>query len=223
MEQHSSASFDLRLKCPFTMLVSGPSGCGKSSFVRDLLQSNDEIYNKNPGKVYWFYKTHQDMIETMEWTQEITKAIEGMCTMEWIKDNISKQENCTIVIDDMALEATQDTAQIFSVASHHFHLNVIFITQNIFTKNPFFREMSLNSTYLVLFKNVRDKQQITAFAKQFSPGKTQEFAQIYQQATKKAHSYLFLDHHQRTPDEHRIIANYLATDEKPIELFEIAK
>ena len=88
-------------------------------------------------------------------------------------------ENCTIVIDDMALQATTDTAQIFTVGSHHNRVNVIFICQKIFTKNDHFREMSLNATYLILFKNVRDKLQISTFAKQFLPGKMKEFAAIY--------------------------------------------
>ena len=90
--------------------------------------------------------------ETMKWTGEVEQFIEGMCTMAWISENVDKNENCTIVIDDMALQATADTAQIFTVASHHNRVNVIFICQNIFTKNDHFREMSLNATYLILFK-----------------------------------------------------------------------
>ena len=37
---------------------------------------------------------------------EVEQFIEGMCTMEWISENVDKDENCTIVIDDMALQAT---------------------------------------------------------------------------------------------------------------------
>lgn len=217
----TNKAFDLSLKCPFTMLVSGPSGCGKSTFVRELIGPDKNIYSKPLGRVVWFYKTYQDIYEAMRWTGEVEQFVEGMCTMEWISENVDKDENCTIVIDDMALQATTDTAQIFTVGSHHNRVNVIFICQNIFTKNDHFREMSLNATYLILFKNVRDKLQISTFAKQFLPGKTKEFAAIYKEATKKPHSYLMLDTHQKTNDAHRILANYLQEEGDPIELFEI--
>ena len=49
-----------------------------------------------------------------------------MCIMEWLE--INAKLNSAIVIDDMASsEATDDTAKLFTVDSHHLKLNVIFI------------------------------------------------------------------------------------------------
>ena len=72
----------------------------------------------------------------------------------------------------MALSCTADTDELFMVLSHHKNLNVILIVQNLFTKNPFYREISLNSTYHVLFKNPRDQRSIGILAQQFSPSNT---------------------------------------------------
>ena len=206
---------DFRLKCPFTMLVSGPSKSGKTTFVKKLLIKRNIIFNKQPGKVYWFYKVHQDINDRMEQLGIVNEFVEGMCTMDWIKDNVT-ENNCTVVIDDMALEATDDTARLFSVGSHHFKINIIFLCQNLFTRNKHFREISLNSTYLILFKNVRDKQQITNFARQFAPGKTRQFAKLYYEVTKSPHSYMMLDYHQETREEHRILSNFLNENKDPI-------
>ena len=75
-----------------------------------------------------------------------------------------------IVIDDMALEATDDTAKLFTVGSHHLKLNVIFISHNKFPKYRAFCNISLNTTYLALFKNVNDNLQSNTFASRYLPG-----------------------------------------------------
>lgn len=207
---------DIRLKCPFTMLVSGPSSSGKTTFVSNLLQKRKDIYNKQSGDIYWFYKVQND-----EFEQNLNLPVHfynKMVTMNWLEEN-DIPPNSTIVIDDMALEATEDTAKLFSVGSHHYNINIIFLCQNLFTKNQYFRDISLNSTYVVLFKNVRDKLQITNFAKQFAPGQNKTFVEIFKKATKNPYSYILLDNHQRTPDELRILSNYLQEDGNPVRVW----
>ena len=149
------------------MLVSGPSNSGKTTFVKNLLVRRNVLYDKPPRKVFWFYKVYQHTYDDMLRLNIVHEFIEGMCTMDWLEANLNDEDNCTIVMDDMAMEATEDTAKIFSVGAHHAKVNVIFICQNLFTRNKYFRDISLNSTYLVLFKNCllytspspRDKRQ----------------------------------------------------------------
>lgn len=213
-------STDLRLKCPFTMLISGPSNCGKTTFCRQLLRNRKYLYNVKPNRVYWFYKAYQASYDEMLQEGDVDECVEGLPTMNWIADNINSP-NCTIVIDDMALEVNDDTAKIFSVASHHYNLNVLFITQNLFTSSPSFRYISLNTTYNVIFKNPRDKSSITNFAKQFAPGKTKALTGIYNYATRNPHSYLFIDYHQETSEDNRILSNILSENDLPIHIYQI--
>ena len=67
-------------------------------------------------------------------------------------------------------EATQDKriSQLFT-RGRHGNLSVIYLTQNLFHKNQ--REISLNSDYMVIFKNPRNKTQFRNLAKQFMPRK----------------------------------------------------
>ncbi len=213
--KHDLQAIDLRLKSPFSMLVSGPSNCGKTTFVLNLLQTRHDIYDAPPGRVYWFYKVFQNSFNNASFIDHFENK---MCTMEWLQEN-RVPKNSTIVIDDMALEATDDTAKLFSVGSHHYNVNIIFLCQNLFTQNRFFRDISLNSTYVLLFKNVRDKQQVSNFAKQFAPGKNKSFLNIFQSATTEPYSYLLLDNHQKTDDDHRILSNYLREQNKPISIW----
>ena len=46
---------DLRLKCPFSMIVCGPSNCGKATWVTELLRKQKDLLNKNSNHMYWFY------------------------------------------------------------------------------------------------------------------------------------------------------------------------
>lgn len=198
------------------MLVSGPSNCGKTTFVTSLLRKRRRLLNESGGEIYWFYKVKNENFENN--FNLPTHFDNKMVTMNWLEEN-DLPPNSTIVIDDMALEATEDTAKLFSVGSHHYNVNIIFICQNLFTKNQYFREISLNSTYVVLFKNIRDKLQISNFAKQFAPGKTKPFINLFRKATAKPHSYILLDNHQKTADEHRILSNFLTEDGNPIQIW----
>ena len=213
-ENKQMQGFSVKLKCPFTMLVSGASSSGKTTFVLSLLKKRKDIFSCVSPRIYWFYKIYQDIFKDLD------NAIfeKKMCTMDWIEEN-DIPEGSTIIIDDMALEATEDTAKLFSVGSHHFNVNIIFICQNLFSKNKYFRDISLNSTYVVLFKNIRDKQQISNFAKQFAPGKNKQFIDLFQEATSEPYSYVLLDNHQKTLDEHRIVSNFLLEKGRPIQLW----
>ena len=208
----------LQLKCPFTMLISGPSNCGKTTFTLNLLKRSQETLDIKPGLVYWFFKIDQKAVT--EAGPYIHQYENKMCTMDWLEEN-QPPKNSIIVIDDMALEATADTAKLFSVGSHHYHINIIFLCQNLFTRNQFFRDISLNSTYVVLFKNVRDKQQVSNFAKQFAPQQNKQFLSIFSEATQEPYTYLILDNHQKTNNLHRIISNYFQENSKPISLWKI--
>ena len=67
-----------------------------------------------------------------------------------------------IVFDDQTIDASKDKriVNLVTRGSHHRNLRVIYIVQNLFHQGKGSRSISLNSHYLVLFKNPRDKLQI---------------------------------------------------------------
>ena len=68
-----------------------------------------------------------------------------------------------IVFDDQMID--QRIVNLFTRGSHHRNLSVIYIVQNVFHQGKGSRSISLNSHYLVLFKNPRDKLQVLTLAK----------------------------------------------------------
>ncbi len=67
--------------------------------------------------------------------------------------------------------------------------------------------MSLNSQYLVLMKNDRDRQQISILGKQFSPHNNLYITQAYNKATQSPYSYLLLDFKPNSPQKLRVRSN----------------
>ena len=95
-------------------------------------------------------------------------------------------------------------AMLFTKGSHHLNLSVIFITQNLFYKGSQIRDVSLNSQYLILFKNRRDLSQIMHLGRQPFSRKSKFFQEVYKNATQKPFSYLLIDLRNETPESLRL-------------------
>ena len=120
-----------------------------------------------------------------------------------------------IVFDDQMIDASKDKriVNLFTRGSHHRNLRVIYIVQNIFHQGKGRRRISLNSHYLVLFKNPRDKLQILTLAKQMYPGQTDLFLNQYEEVVKRSFGYLLIDLKTTTQDNCRLRTNVLPSEE----------
>ena len=111
------------------------------------------------------------------------------------------------------IDASKDQriVNLFSRSSHHRNLSVI--VQNLFHQGKGSRSISLNSHYLVLLKNARDKLQILTLAKQMHPGQTDYFLNQYEEAVKRPFGYLLIDLKTTTQDNCRLRTNVLPSEE----------
>ena len=205
-------SVSIYLKHPFTMYISGPTSSGKTFFVRNMINSAGKICDPPPSKITYFYGEYQKIFNSMP----DVKFIEGLS-----EDEISKigGENPEwIVIDDLMLEATNQSfiSNLFTRGSHHRNLSIILITQNFFVRGKESRNISLNSQYIVCYKNPRDKSMITNIARQMFPTKIKKFQNVFEDATRKAYSYLFIDLKPDTPEDVRLLSNVLNENEEPM-------
>ena len=104
-----------------------------------------------------------------------------------------------IVLDDQMIDASKDKRieNLFTRGSHHRNLSVIYIVQNLFYQEKDSRSISLNSHYLILFKNPRDKLQIVTLPKQMYPGQTNKAVRRSSQKTLRLSSGRFEDNYTR--------------------------
>ena len=101
---------------------------------------------------------------------------------------------------------------LFTRGSHHHNLSVIYIVQNLFHQGKGSRSISLNSHYLVLFKNSWDKLEILTLAKQMYSGQTNFFLNQYEEAVKRPFGYLLVDLKSTTQDNYRLRTNVLPSE-----------
>ena len=85
--------------------------------------------------------------------------------------------------------------------------------QNLFHQGKGSRSINLNSHYLVLFKNPRDKLQILTLAKQMYPGRTDFFLNQYEEAVKRPFGYLLIDLKTTSQDNCRLRTNVLPSED----------
>ena len=198
---------EVTLKHPFSMLVSGGRKAGKTEFTKSLLINLKSLIEPYPERIVWCYAKHQSNLykellnlnSDIEYVHGIPADIDIM---------FDRNKNNLIVLDDMMDEASQDNriSKLFSRGRHD-NLSIIYLTQNLFHKNQ--RSISLNSDYMVIFKNVRDQSQIQHLAKQVMPTNTKFLMEAYKDATQKPHSYLLLDLMPNSEDKYRIRTNIL--------------
>jgi hypothetical protein len=234
IDQDDVGGVDPRFEHPGAHLVAGVSQCGKTTLVINLLRLKDWIFKKddkckhhaNCGhliqNILWYYHQWQPSYESFKGENIVKEWIPKLPTQEEVLEKTllyKDKGGSIIVIDDFAQELNKDTANIFSILVHHTNTTVYLLTQNIFPKNPAFRDISLNATYIYVFKNPRDGQQIVNFAKQVSPGNNKFVVESYKDATKKAHSYLMFDAHQSSSNVLRLRSNILGIGEPPILYF----
>ena len=202
---------DLRLKTPFSWLMAGGSGCGKTTKCVNFLKNHAAITdNGKCDNIKYFYNQWQPSYDELDSVINIT-WIEGAPTMDQIRELTMphKDRGSIVVIDDFMTSLDKSLMELFTVYAHHGNCSTVFLSQNLFDKNPHFRTVSLNSTYISIFKNPRDKLQISAFARQINPTNSKFVIESYLAATKAAYSYLFFDNHQKTDDNFRLRSRIL--------------
>ena len=183
---------DPRWKHPFTCVIVGPTGSGNTVWVTRFLNHVSHMITPPPQEIVWCYGEWQAGYDQLSGVT----FIEGLPKVEgW--DTIKRR---LVILDDLMSEADDRVTKLFAKGSHHRNISIMFIVQNLFGKNKEQRTISLNSHYLVVFKNARDASQMTHLAKQMYPGKLKYVQESYKDATLPPHGYLLIDLQQDTPD-----------------------
>lgn len=218
MEQLTLVDFDPRLQGPFSMIVAGPSGSGKTSLIKTLIDHTELLITPPVDRIVYHYGTWQAAYNNMRSGVEFH---EGLPVAEDLAptQNTSKPLGHTLcIVDDLMGENDKRViSELFTKASHHWMVSIIYITQNIYEqKCKYYRTMSLNTSYMVIFKNPRDMSQIDTLSRQVYPNRPNFLTAVYNTETNKPHSYIVIDFKQSTPDRFRVRSSITTPDRQLI-------
>jgi len=196
----------LKFVHPSNIVIAGPTGSGKTRFVLDCLKhcmfevaptelNTEDLDRTYPDRLIWVYGEWQPLYK------EVQKLYPNVEFVKEINFELNPDQRNLVILDDFMIRAANDknVAQLFIQGSHHRNATIIYIVQNLFIQGSQARNIQLNTQYFVLMKTNRDFEQITRLGSQlFEKEDRTGFVDAFRDATRKPHSYLLVDMHQKT-------------------------
>lgn len=197
---------------PFTAVLAGPSSCGKTTLLLKILERRRDLIRPAPARVVWYYKRWQPAYD------DLLKIMPEVDFREGLPDPPDYDRNPTLLIlDDLMSSAGNSDVicNLFTEGSHHLNVSVFFLTQNVFYQSKHNRSIQMNASYLILFKNPRNKLQPAILGRHMYPTNWHEFVRKYERATAQPFGYLLIDLKQDTPDDKRLVVDVIKDEERP--------
>ena len=131
----------------------------------------------------------------------------GLPSQEEIEQFTPDEQHRLIILDDLMSEVSksQTMQDLFCQFCHHRRLSVIFITQNLYQQGKVARTIALNTHYIVLLKNMRNRSQISYLGREMFPKNPNILIESYDDCL--AHhpfGYLVVDLSPYSEDEYRL-------------------
>ena len=192
---------------PSRWIIYGPSSSGKSSFIKNILEKLDIFFTNDFNKI--IYSSDFENLDNfpcnlknkIEFVSEINRDL---------IEEFDKNQNNILIIDDQMRKVIDNEvmSDLFTKLSHHLNITVFFITQNLYPKSKFMRDITLNCNYIVLMRNPNERLQIKILSNRIEGfSYNHKLIEAYKLATNKPYSYLLIDLCQNTPENLKYRSN----------------
>jgi len=166
----------------------------KNEFVAKFIQNMKQTMTPARQRIVWCYGEWQRRFDTIP----NVEFVEGLPQRE----NFDGTQRTLLILDDLMNETNRSVTDLFTKGSDHIDLSVVYIVGNLFKNGKEHRTISLNSHYIVVFKNPR-RIANRLFGKTSLPEKGHSCSRSIKDTTYSLFGYLLLDFKQCTPDKLR--------------------
>lgn len=186
---------------PARIIVAGFSNSGKTVLVTRLIKQYSVYFSKIfiCGVKYHPLQEDETISPKLKVSKEIVDSLE----------DANPRDKILLILDDMYLEAIKSPRVVNAfIKGRHSNLSVILITQNLFMRGAFSRDISLNATHFLLLR-MRDLAQVECLMRQIYGKKQANYVlEIYKRAViNKPYGYLLLDMAIKTPSTLKFRSN----------------
>ena len=177
-----------------TAIISGCTKSGKTTWLFRLLRNKEIMFSQPVQKTLYCYGIYQDTFDAMKKEISGIEFFEGVPNQLDIESFADGRHNL-VILDDLSEKVVKepDMERLFVQGAHHLNLSVFFVSHNCFRQGKCARTIALNTHYTVLFRNIRDGQQIACLGKQMFPGNNKALVEAYEDATSEKYGYLVID------------------------------
>ena len=186
---------EIKLSFPFRILLCGSSGSGKTHFAGELLRQSD-LFEEKVSNVSYFYPPYLPG-PPVDWHKKLKIPVSyqiGLPSQEYL---MAQPKNSCIVVDDSFDKALESSVidHLFRVISGKVGLSVILMSQNLFSKGKFGRDIRNSSNFIALFRNCADSRLNLNLARMVGLQKAFEAARM--ELDGKMFPVMFLDLSQK--------------------------
>jgi hypothetical protein len=184
---------------------------GKSEFVFKLLRNQSVMFDKTFDRVVYCYGEWQNAFEKLQKDVKNIEFVKGLQSVVEDEDFFDTHQQNLLIMDDLAMAVCNDpkTSKMFTQGIHHRNISVIFILQNLYKQGKAMRDITLNAQYFVIFKNVRDVNQIGVLGRQMG---LPHLSEAYRKITEQAFQPVVIDMKPNTKDYLRIRSHIFPED-----------
>ena len=157
-------------------------------------------------RVYNFYKDFQPLF------REKHASIACIGFIKYSGLEITKNlSNCLLIFDNSCEEIFNDKANVkIATSGRHCKFHVIYVKHYLFHQSKWSRNIDLNTTQVILFKSLRDVQQIEDLGKQLNC--LQLLKDAYKLATAEPYGRLIIDLDPKTSQALRFASQIFGPD-----------
>jgi hypothetical protein len=202
---------DFYFRTPALLYLTGTSYSGKTEFILKLIEHNTKLFIPNVQRIVFVYAENQPgLFERVRGAYPETEFVNGLQELQ-SKIEFSSSIPSLLVLDDIAHESSMSeyVLQLAVRESHHKAITVIYVQHNLFQQNKYSKTISLQSKYIVLFKNPRDVNQYKYLGNQiFGPGGGKILVQVFRDISdERSYPHLIIDLHPESNKAFCLISN----------------